>query len=139
MKSSFSFFISFFLLASYVLSASIQPRSFTTDSLSQSHPQAKLNLGLAIGRTLNGIDSWRGIPYAQKPIGSLRLMPPVAISAQEIGVEHFDRDPNSCINVNSTASTPSKLTKSQNDTLNVLTTEALVSDDDDGRLSTSKS
>lgn len=92
----------------------------------KSHPQAKLGQGLAIGRSINGIDSWRSIPYAQKPVESLRLMPPISPKGFT-GKQHFYKDPDACFNVNSTAPVPSSLSDEQEEKLNKLLADALVS------------
>ena len=43
-----------------------------------------VNLGYAtvVGSSLLGIDSWKGIPYAQPPVGNLRLKPPQPITSK---------------------------------------------------------
>lgn len=77
-----------------------------------SAPKVKLGSGVAIGSTVDGIDSWRGIPYAQNPIADLRLLPPKPDSGFS-GKRYFVKDPDSCFNVNSTAQPPSSLTALQ--------------------------
>jgi carboxylesterase type B len=44
-------------------------------------PTVKISSGTVIGSSLLGIDSFRGIPYAQPPTGTLRLKPPKALTA----------------------------------------------------------
>lgn len=42
----------------------------------QSGPSVKINDGTVVGSSLGGVDSFKGIPFAQPPTGDLRLKPP---------------------------------------------------------------
>lgn len=44
-------------------------------------PKVQLQHATVVGSTLLGIDSFRGIPYAQPPVGQLRLKPPQPITS----------------------------------------------------------
>jgi carboxylesterase type B len=41
-----------------------------------------INVGSINGKTKNGIDSFRGVPYAEPPVGDLRLRPPKHIRSE---------------------------------------------------------
>jgi len=99
----------------------------TSAPSSSSHPQAKLGSGIAIGRTSNGVESWKSIPYASKPIGNLRLMPP-ELPPELNQTVHFDKQPNACFNLNSTVPIPNLLSEEQKAKLENLTAEAYASE-----------
>ena len=61
------------LLAAAVHAAPAQERA--TGS-----PSVTIANGTVIGSSLLGVDSFKGIPYAQPPIGDLRLRPPQSIN-----------------------------------------------------------
>ncbi|PMD44849.1 cholinesterase [Hyaloscypha variabilis F] len=44
-------------------------------------PTVNLQYATVVGSSLGGIDSFKGIPYAQPPVGSLRLKPPQPITS----------------------------------------------------------
>lgn len=44
-------------------------------------PSVVLDYATVVGSSLLGIDSWKGIPYAQPPVGNLRLKPPQSITS----------------------------------------------------------
>lgn len=39
-------------------------------------PSVTIKQGTVVGSSVVGVDSFRGIPFAQPPVGSLRLKPP---------------------------------------------------------------
>jgi hypothetical protein len=43
-------------------------------------PTVKLDYATVVGSSLLGVDSFKGIPYAQPPLGQLRLKPPQPIT-----------------------------------------------------------
>ena len=44
-------------------------------------PSVTITKGTIVGSTFLGIDSFKGVPYAQPPLGALRLKPPQPITA----------------------------------------------------------
>jgi carboxylesterase type B len=44
-------------------------------------PTVKIQNGTVIGSTLAGVDSFKGIPFAEPPTGTRRLKPPQTVSA----------------------------------------------------------
>ncbi|WPH01692.1 putative secreted lipase [Acrodontium crateriforme] len=59
------------LLASAVFAAPLQERSA---------PSVTIANGTVIGSSSGGVDSFKGIPFAQPPVGNLRLRPPQSIN-----------------------------------------------------------
>ncbi|KAF4551778.1 Carboxylesterase-like protein 22 [Elsinoe fawcettii] len=51
----------------------------------QTGPTVRVANGTIVGTTANGIDSFRGIPFAEPPLGPLRLKPPVSYNRQYPG------------------------------------------------------
>ncbi|KAF2223384.1 putative extracellular lipase [Elsinoe ampelina] len=51
----------------------------------QAGPSVRVANGTIVGTTANGIDSFRGIPFAEPPLGALRLKPPVTYNRQYPG------------------------------------------------------
>ncbi|PNS20017.1 Secreted lipase [Sphaceloma murrayae] len=51
----------------------------------QTGPSVKVANGTIVGTTANGIDSFRGIPFAEPPLGPLRLKPPLPYNRQYPG------------------------------------------------------
>jgi acetylcholinesterase len=47
----------------------------------RSAPTVNLGYATVVGSSALGIDSWKGIPYAQPPVGNLRLKPPQPITS----------------------------------------------------------
>lgn len=47
----------------------------------QTSPSVTINNGTVIGSSASGVDSFKGIPFAQPPVGSLRLKPPQSITS----------------------------------------------------------
>lgn len=58
-------------------------------------PSVKIQHGTVIGSSLGGIDSFKGIPFAQPPIGDLRLKPPQPI-VSSFGTITATGTPKSC-------------------------------------------
>ncbi|GAB7351991.1 hypothetical protein MBLNU459_g2513t1 [Dothideomycetes sp. NU459] len=44
-------------------------------------PSVTIKNGTVVGSSSNGIDSFKGVPFAQPPVGSLRLKPPQTVTA----------------------------------------------------------
>lgn len=61
------------LLATAASSSPIQVRTIS--------PSVTINDGTVKGSSLLGVDSFKGIPYAQPPIGDLRLRPPQPLNS----------------------------------------------------------
>ncbi|KAF1991180.1 alpha/beta-hydrolase [Aulographum hederae CBS 113979] len=61
----------------------------------QTGPSVTFSNGTIIGKTALGVDSFKGIPFAQQPVGPLRLKPPQAI-ASSLGTITSDDTPTSC-------------------------------------------
>lgn len=47
----------------------------------QSGPSVTTNDGTVVGSSLNGVDTFNGIPFAEPPIGPLRLKPPQPLNS----------------------------------------------------------
>ncbi|KAK4499424.1 hypothetical protein PRZ48_009938 [Zasmidium cellare] len=75
------------LLSAVVLATPIQER--------QPAPTVTIQNGTIIGSTSNGIDSFKGIPFAQPPTGNLRLRPPQSIT-QGFGTIQATAQPKAC-------------------------------------------
>jgi acetylcholinesterase len=58
-------------------------------------PSAQLSYANVVGSSLLGIDSFKGIPYAQPPVGNLRLRPPQRITSN-LGTIQAIGTPRSC-------------------------------------------
>ncbi|KAH8811041.1 lipase 1 [Xylogone sp. PMI_703] len=61
----------------------------------RSSPTVNIRYGTIVGSNINGIDSFKGIPFAQPPTGPLRLKPPHAITSNT-GVVQATGTPNAC-------------------------------------------
>ncbi|KAK4064343.1 hypothetical protein Trihar35433_7860 [Trichoderma harzianum] len=58
-------------------------------------PTVALRYSTVVGSSSNGVDSFRGIPYAQPPVGSLRLKPPQPITSS-LGEVQATATPKAC-------------------------------------------
>ncbi|KAI9658333.1 MAG: hypothetical protein M1821_002466 [Bathelium mastoideum] len=61
----------------------------------QAGPSVTIQNGTVIGSTSGGVDSFKGIPFAQPPVGDLRLKPPQPINAS-FGTLTATGTPKSC-------------------------------------------
>ncbi|KAG4031892.1 hypothetical protein MFRU_008g02460 [Monilinia fructicola] len=61
----------------------------------QLEPSVKLPYAKIIGSSSTGIDTFKGIPYAQPPVGRLRLKPPQSITSH-LGTIHANSIPTAC-------------------------------------------
>ena len=61
----------------------------------QTGPSVTIKNGTVIGSTSAGVDSFKGIPFAQPPVGNLRLSPPQSINAS-FGTITATGTPTSC-------------------------------------------
>ena len=61
----------------------------------QSGPSVSIADGIVVGTSSDGVDTFRGIPYAQPPTGQLRLKPPQPLDAS---FDTFDatQNPKAC-------------------------------------------
>lgn len=66
----------------------------TTTALG-SPPTVKIQHGTVVGSSLAGVDSFVGIPFAQPPVGPLRLKPPQPID-KSFGTFHATSIPTAC-------------------------------------------
>ena len=55
---------------------SVAVTDLATTAVQQSAPIVRINTGLLRGTIENGIESYKGIPYAEPPVGELRWRPP---------------------------------------------------------------
>ena len=78
-----------FLTALFSLSAALplEPR--------QSGPSVATSHGTVVGSSTNNIDTFKGIPFAQPPIGPLRLKPPQPLNSS-FGTFDATQDPAAC-------------------------------------------
>lgn len=82
-------FITSFSLLSVALAAPLAQRAFPT--VVAPSPQATIG-----GTNLAGVESFKGIPYAQPPVGQLRLKPPQAITSPLGNVDGTQLLPRAC-------------------------------------------
>lgn len=75
------------LLAAIALAAPLDER--------QSDPSVTIKNGTVIGSSSSGVDSFKGIPYAQPPVGNLRLRPAQSIT-KTFGTIQATGSPKSC-------------------------------------------
>ena len=76
------------LLASAVLAAPAR-------LVKRADPSVTIQNGTVIGSSSNGIDTFRGIPFAQPPTGTLRLKPPQTIT-ESFGTITATATPTAC-------------------------------------------
>ena len=57
---------------------------FATPAMAQ-NPETRVAQGTLVGRSADGIESFKGVPFAAPPVGPLRWRPPVAPAAWEGG------------------------------------------------------
>lgn len=63
----------------------------------QAGPSVTIKNGTVVGSTAGGVDSFKGIPFAQPPVGNLRLRPPQSLNAGFAGgVFTATAQPRSC-------------------------------------------
>lgn len=58
-------------------------------------PTVDLSYAKVVGSSLLGVDSFKGIPYAQPPVGNLRLKPPQPINTN-LGTVYATGVPTAC-------------------------------------------
>lgn len=75
------------LLSAVALAAPLEDR--------QSGPAVTIKNGTVIGSSAQGVDSFKGIPFAQPPVGNLRLRPPQSIN-KSFGTIQATAPPKSC-------------------------------------------
>ena len=66
-----------------------------SSSVSLTGPSATISAGVVVGNSFNGVDQFLGIPYAQPPVGALRLKPPVPYTGS-FGILNATTPPNAC-------------------------------------------
>ena len=66
-------------LVSTLCAVTVVARSSSDSQARQAGPSVTIQNGTIIGSSSLGIDSFKGIPFAQPPTGSLRLRPPQPI------------------------------------------------------------
>lgn len=71
------------------------PVSLGVRQLLPSPPSATIKNGTVIGKTVQGVDAFSGIPFARPPTGSLRLRPPQPV-AQGFGTLTATSVPTAC-------------------------------------------
>jgi carboxylesterase type B len=83
-------------------------------------PAVTLSSGtIVIGAALSGVDSFKGIPYAQPPIGALRLKPPKPLNGS-LGTIQATGTPTTCPQLFSQANTGNLTTNGTSALLNSL-------------------
>jgi len=85
-------------------------------------PTAESHGATYIGANYNGTDVWKGISYAQPPVGSLRLMPPQPLDPLPTGNIEALTMPHSCYN-SANRESENRLNPQQNATYNKLVAE----------------
>ena len=87
------------LLAVYLVTATTILSSIVSVSvvvhLALATPSVVIQNGTILGSTQDGVDTFSGIPFAQPPIGPLRLKPPIPLS-ESFGVLPLNSNPPSC-------------------------------------------
>lgn len=83
----YPFILSILLSAGAALATPIHER--------QSSPSVTIQNGTVVGSSSLGIDSFKGIPFAQPPVGSLRLRPPQPLT-QGFGTIQATAQPRAC-------------------------------------------
>ena len=63
------------------VAACLTPLALAAPAEKRSAPTVNLDYATVIGSSALGIDSWKGIPYAQPPVANLRLKPPQPINS----------------------------------------------------------
>ncbi|TKA74014.1 putative secreted lipase [Cryomyces minteri] len=67
----------------------------TVEKRQAGSPTVALSYATVVGSSSNGVDSFKGIPYAQPPVGQLRLKPPKPIAAN-LGTVQATGTPRAC-------------------------------------------
>lgn len=89
--------LSFFalsLLAARGFAVPVEERGLVGNLLSG--PSVTINDGTIVGNSLLGVDSFKGIPYAQPPVGDLRLKQPQRLKSSYGTFNATDLVPNAC-------------------------------------------
>ncbi len=81
-----------FLSAAAMLVASV---AFTLQSAAQEQPLRHTPAGDIVGTDVNGVNAFKGIPYAKAPVGKLRWQPPQAKEATSTPIKAIEYG-NSC-------------------------------------------
>nr|POF16764.1 putative secreted lipase [Quercus suber] len=83
-------------MRSFILSPLMASLAFALSTASRAAaPSVSIQNGTIIGATNSGIDSFKGIPFAQPPVGNLRLKPPQSIN-KSFGTLMATGEPRAC-------------------------------------------
>lgn len=79
------------------LAVSVLPLTLAAPTIEKraASPTVTLSYATVVGSSSSGVDSFKGIPYAQPPVGSLRLKPPKPI-ASRVGTIDGTRKARAC-------------------------------------------
>lgn len=86
---------SILLMLAMVFAAHASPIASPDEFVKRAGPTVQISTGTVVGSTDGTVDSFKGIPFAQPPVGNLRLKPPQPITTS-LGTINAVGTPTSC-------------------------------------------